>query len=186
VATIDDIAAITRALNGVTTAGQARAAIGRTSEAISRAYKVADMLPSDRRTIAKRTLDGVRQPLDSWYREIANVSASAPFANDWAAKRRLIERAYIEIAGIEGEANYVPATSNLDILLTSIKEAPKVFGQAVGSVAKEVGATAGSVAGGVFKGLGFGGTLGLLVVVAVVVLVLTRGTVLGLLFRGRA
>lgn len=185
-ATIDDIAAITRALNRVTTAGQARQAIGLTTTAISRTYKVADMLPSDRRAIAKRTLDGARQPLEAWYRAIEQVSAAAPFANDWSAKRRLVERAYIEIAGIEGEANHVPATSNLDILLTSLKEAPKVFGQAVGSVAKEVGATAGSVAGGVFKGLGFGGTLGLLVVVAVVVLVLTRGTVLGLLFRGRA
>jgi hypothetical protein len=186
VATIDDIAAITRTLNRVTTAGQARQAIGLASEAISRTYKVADMLPSDRRAIARRTLDGARTPLEAWYRDIAQVSYAAPFVNDWSAKRRLVERAYIEIAGIEGEAHYVPATSNLDILLTSLKEAPKVFGQAVGATVKEVGAGAGSLVGGIFSGLGIGGTLGLLVVVAVVVLVVTRGSVLGLLFKGRA
>ena len=184
-ATIDELQGITRALNLVQTAGQARSAIGRTLEALNRAYKVADMLPTSRRSIAVRTLDDRRLPLEKWYRDIEQVQAAAPFKNDFSAKRILVATAYVDIAGIEGEANYRPTTSNLDILLTSLEEAPAVFGKAVGSVAKEVGATAGNVAGGLFSGLGIGGTLGLLVVVAVVVLVVTRGSVLGLLFRGR-
>jgi hypothetical protein len=186
VATVDEIAGITRALNLVKTAGQARQAIGRTLEAISRTYAVAKGLPDDREAIAKRTLDTDRSGLEKWYRDIAGVSGAAPFENDWSAKRNLVSRAYVDIAGIEGEANYQPQTSNLDILLTSVKEAPKVFGQAVGTVAKEAGATAGAVAGGVFRGLGVTGTLGLLLVVAVIVLVVMRGTIVGRLFGGAA
>lgn len=184
-ATVDELQGITRALNRVQTAGQARQAIGLTTTAISRAYVIAKGLPDDREAIAKRTLDGKRGDLERWYKEIAGVSASAPFAYDWSQKRRLVESAYIAIAGIEGEAHYKPVTSNLDILLTSITEAPKVFGQAVGSVAKEAGKTAGSVAGGIFSGLGVSGTLGLVVVLAVIALVLTRGTILGRLLGGR-
>jgi hypothetical protein len=111
------------------------------------------------------------------------MTGEAPYKADFSAKRRLIEKAYIDIAGIEGEANYKPSTSNLDILLTSLREAPKVFGEAVGTVAKELGGAAGSLAGGIVKGLGFGGMFGLLLVVAVIVLVVTKGTIIGRVAR---
>jgi hypothetical protein len=185
VATEDNIAGITRALNRVSTAGQARQAIGLTTEALHRTYKVADMLPTDRRSIARRTLDKRREPLERWYRDIEQVSAAAPFKNDFVAKRSLILGTYVDISGIEGEAHYKPVTSNVDILLTSIQEAPAVFGKAVGAVAKEAGKTAGTLAGGIFSGLGISGTIGLVVVLAVIALVVTRGTIIGRLLGGR-
>jgi hypothetical protein len=174
-----ELTAISRALNGVKTAGQVRGAIGAALTAMSPYYKVAERLTDEQERTAKNQLNIVRGELERWYKQIERVSAAAPFATEWAAGRDKVQRAYVVIAGIEGTAHYTPQTSNLDILLTSIKEAPAVFGQAVGTVAKEAGKTAGNVAGGIFSGLGISGTLGLVVVLVVVLVVLTKGTVIG-------
>lgn len=178
-ATVDELQTITRHLNTVKTAGQARAAIGAATTAISPAYKLAEQLPDDRERATKNELNIARGQLESWYRQIATMSGSAPYEAGWATNRHKVFTAYSVIAGIEGEASYKPVTSNASILLTSIREAPGVFGEAVGTVAKQVGKTAGNVAGGVFSGLGVTGTIGLVVVLAVVVMVITRGTVIG-------
>lgn len=179
VATTEEFTQIVRALNGVNTAGQTRAAIGAALVALSPAYKLLDRLPDDRARAGKGELDTARTALEGWYRSIEKVAGAAPFKNDFRAKRKLIERAYIVVGGIEGEAGHVPQTSNLAILSKSISEAPQVFGKAVAEVANTAGNVAGSAVGGVLGGLGLSGTVTLLVVGAVVLLVFTKGTILG-------
>lgn len=157
-ATIDEIGTISRELNRVSSAGQARAAIGAALRALSAGYPMASSASdADRAARMKRSLDDARIPLERWYGEIKSP-ADAPYAKDFARRVELVRRAYVTLAGVEAEASYVPQTSNLQILIRSIKEAPTVFARGVGEVAKGVGNVAGDVAGGVVTGLGIGGT----------------------------
>lgn len=185
-ATTEEFTAIVRALNRVSTAGGARSAIGAALQAISPAYELAKRLPSDRARAGKGELDSARQALEAWYGQIKTVSSAAPFQSEWSTKRRLIERAYIVIGGIEAEAGHRPSTSNLAILEQSIVEAPAVLTKAVGkaaaNVSKEAGKVVGGAAGGILSGLGLSGTVSVLLIVAVVVVALKRGSILGRIF----
>lgn len=171
---------ISSVLNAVATAGQARAAIGEGLNAIGRTYPLLGKMPDDRARSGRGELDTDRVALEGWYREIKDVSYSASFKDAFAKKRKLLEHAYVVIAGIEGEASYVPQTTNLQILTDSLKEAPKVFAQAAGSVTSAVGEAAGSAVGGAISGLGISGTLTLVLVGAVLIFVLKPGLLLGL------
>jgi hypothetical protein len=190
VASSEDFSKIVKLLNGVQSAGQARAAAGAALKAISPTYDLLDELPDDRARAGKTELTGARVALEEWYRSIEKVSAAAPFNNEWPKGRKLVERAYIVIAGIEAEANHIPQTSNLQILGQSLAEAPAVFtaavgkvaketGKVVGTVAKEAGQAAGAAVGGIFSGLGLSGTVTLLLIGLVVLAVLKRGTLVG-------
>ena len=166
-------------LNKVTTAGQTRAAIGESLNALGRTYPLLSKLRDDRARTGKGELDTCRLNLEGWYRDVKLVSDGATYLETFRAKRHLIERAYVVIAGVEGEAGHVPQISNWQILGTSILEAPKVFAGATTKALKEVGAAAGSVVGGtvggVLGGLGISGTLTIVVVGAIVLLVVYPG-----------
>jgi len=174
-----EITAIARALNGVKTAGSARAAAGAAAKAAKATYPVLERLSKDRAAAGRKALDLANANLTAWYKRIEQVSYAAAIDNEWTKGRPLVLQVYQAIAGIEGEANYVPQTSNADILLLSLKEAPGIVGAAVGEVTKEAGKVAGNAVGGIFSGLGISGTLTLVVILAAVVLFLKRGTLLG-------
>ncbi len=138
-----------------------------------------EMVESTLDLVVAGTIDAIGADVQAWYKRIEQTSYAAPIANEWAKGKQLIQKLYQVIGGIDAEAHYTPATSNLDILLQSVKEAPQVFGEAVGSVAKEAGKVAGNAAGGIFSGLGVSGTITLIVILGVVVLVLKKGTIVG-------
>lgn len=187
-ATTEDFTQIVRLLNGIQTAGAARAAAGAALRAVSPTYNLLARLPTERAASGRKELDGARVALEQWYRTIEKVSAAAPFNQEWSKGRKLVERCYIVIAGIEAEANHTPQTSNLSILATSIAEAPRVFvssvGKAAGTVAKEAGSVVGSAAGGILSGLGLSGTVTLLVLALGVLVFVKRGTIFGRLLGG--
>jgi hypothetical protein len=174
-----EFSAIVRALNGVKTAGPARAAAGAALNAAHDAYNVLDDLTDERAAAGKHELDLARADVQTWYARIAETSYAAPIANEWATGRLKIQRLYQVIGGLEAEAHYTPQTSNVDILLQSVKEAPQVFGSAVGSVTKEAGKVVGSAAGGILSGLGVSGTITVVLVLVGVVVFLKRGTIVG-------
>lgn len=184
-ATTEEFTAIVRALNGVVSAGQARAAIGATLNAAGATYKILPRLPDDRERAGRGELDSSRVSLEAYYDGIKSVSAQAELRESFQSRgRKLVERVYIVIGGIEAEASYKPQTSNLAILTSAIAGAPAVLGQAVGAVTREAGQVVGNAAGGILSGLGISGTLTLVVVGAVVLLVISRGTILGRLAGG--
>lgn len=184
-ATTEEFTAIVRALNGVASAGQARAAIGAALNAAHAAYQILPRLSTDRSAAGRTELDGARIALEAYYDGIKSVSAQADLRDSFQSRgRKLVERVYITIGGIEATANHKPQTSNLAILAASIAEAPAVFGAAVGQVTAAAGETAGKAVGGILGGLGISGTITLVVVAVVVLLVVTRGTILGRLFGG--
>ncbi len=178
-ATDAEFSAIVRALNGVQTAGPARAAAGAALNARHVTYDVAARLPKERANAGAHELNLAGSAVQAWYDRIASMSYAAPIANEWVKGKPLIQKLYQVIGGIEAEAHYTPTTSNLDILLQSVKESPQVFGEAVGSVTKEAGKVVGNAAGGIFSGLGVSGTITLVVILGVVALVLKKGTIVG-------
>lgn len=174
--TTDEIANIARTLNGVQTTGQARIVIGRTLEALSAAYELLDEIPTQLGVPVVRerylnTLNTARANLEDWYPKIPG-SGNEDYRTDWARNRWRVEKAYAEIAGVEGAADYVPRTSNWEILSQALKEAPGVFGETVGDVLNKAAETAGKVGAGLAKGLGGWGWAGIVLVVVIVVVVM--------------
>ena len=145
---------VEKALNEVTSAGQARAAIGEALSALGRTYPLLSKLTSERAGVGRRALDLSRGELEAWYRDIKSMSHTAPYKETFSAKRKLITRAYVEIAGVEGEAHHQPQISNWEILTASIREAPGVFAEGAGAVLGAAGQATGSAAGGSSRGLG--------------------------------
>jgi hypothetical protein len=185
VATDAEISAITKALNGVASAGQARAAYGAALRAANAAYPLLERLNDELAETSRHQLDNARVALENEYRSIESMSAGADYRETFQQTRRNIPlRVYLVIGGIEAAANYKPQTSNLAILTQSIKEAPAVFGQAAGEVVKQAGSVVGSAAGGILSGLGISGTVTLVVVAVVVLLVVTRGSLLRMFVGG--
>lgn len=187
-ATTDELASIVRGLNKVESAAQARAAMGAALRALSKAYELLPRLERDLRGRSQRELDGARTDLELAYRT-AKAPDRTSVRNDWGKLRLKVQRAYVVIAGVEGAASYIPRTSNLDILVTSIAEAPGVFADKVGQAAGTVTNKAGEAAGGVLKGLGKGiGLSGLLLVGALVLVlvVVKKGLPLPILKLGGA
>lgn len=188
--TNSELPAIVRTLNGVTTAAQARSAIGSASVAIHEAYPVAQRIrDEDRRAAAWNELDQARNGLEGWYSKIV-PNGPIDYRSEWDKKRHLVERAYVVVAGVEGAASYTPRTSNWEILRESIKDgmgtvtsvvtgAAEVAGAVVGGAAGAAGKGAGSLLGGLFSGLGVSGTFHLVLIGGAVLLFLKRGTILG-------
>ena len=148
----DVIALVSRQLNDVQSVGEARAAIESAQARLEYGLSMISALsrwtspsPSewqDTLIILQGALNG----------EAAGLSASAPDSaidpTTWARVRRQVERSYIEVSGVEGQAG---ATANVDvvqILGDAIANAPKVFLGAVGEGVGEVLKTAGEAAAG--------------------------------------
>lgn len=164
-----NIAPVVRALNGVRSNGQARAAAGAALKYAHKTYDTIDEITwfGDVRASAKRGMDAARTQLEALYEQLPAGDGS-PVGSEWPELRRAIERVYVEGAGAEGAAGNDPQTSNWTILAEAIANAPSVFAGAVGSVARGAGDVIGSAAGGLLVGLGWLGPVLMLIVVAVI------------------
>jgi hypothetical protein len=171
----DIVAIVSRELNAVASAGEARAAIASAERHLEYGYTLIPSLnmwsiptPNE----AGDTLTLLRGALDAEIRTMGSqADGSQVDPQSWARARRQVERAYIEVSGIAGAAG---AQLDVDaqagqILADAIADAPRVFGEAVGDIVGGVGRAAGAAGGGFLAGLGF---LGVLVLIAVVALVL--------------
>jgi hypothetical protein len=145
------IAEVSRGLNAVRTVGQAKVAIGEALSALGRAYA----LPG-RTAEVGRALDRARIPLEAWFAEIRGVGDATDYKAEFAARRNLVTRAYVETFASSGDPNVVaPRTASIaDELQSGFRELPRDLGKAIGTVATGVGETAGNVLGGLFSGLG--------------------------------
>lgn len=148
---MDSLQLIIRGLNAVSTVGQARVAIGEALVAIGRAHKLPGLTAANRAALEAR-----RIPLQAWYMEqqFADAPANRPYKAEFAARRRLVEGAYIEIAGVGGELDARKSVSFGSELARAAQEAPVLIGRAVGKAAAGVGETAGQLVGGLLSGLG--------------------------------
>lgn len=171
------IALVARELNKVASAGQARAAIAAAQGELERGTQEVPQLsawstpdPGE----AYSTLTLLRGALAA---ELRGFSAQADDSQvdpqAWTRARRQVERAYVEVAGIDGVVGSVDRVDVIAILGDAIADAPRVFGQAVGEVAAGAGQIVGGAAGGILAGLGFMGVL--VVAIIVVLLVRSRG-----------
>jgi hypothetical protein len=171
----DIVAIVSRELNAVASAGEARAAIASAEQHLAYGYSLIPSLsmwsiptPDE----AAEILSLLRGALDAELRTMGSQADDSQVdQQSWARARRQVERAYIEVSGIAGAAG---AQLDVDaqagqILADAIADAPRVFSQAVGEVIGGVGRAVGSAGGGFLSGLGF---LGVLVLVAVLALVL--------------
>lgn len=167
-----DVAKVARALNQVESAGQARAALTAAAAELERGEALVPGLsawstPDPGQ--AYDTLTLLRVAVDSERRSYGPQADDSPVdADTWARSRRQIERTYVEVSGIEGVVGAVAAIDVGQILLDAITNAPRVFGQAVGTVLNETGKAAGGLGAGFFSSLGIMGTLVLVVVLVVV------------------
>lgn len=184
--TIDELPQIVQALNRVTTAAQARVAIGAALNALHDSYDVVSVyLSGSVATFYSSELDAVRMPLEAWNKSIV-ANGNDDYTATFSAKKNLIFAAYNEVAAVEGASGYQSKTSNLQILLQSITEAPGVFqkgledalsavAKTAGSVAAAAGDAAGMALGGVASGLGLGWVLIVIAGVCVFVFVKKGG-----------
>jgi hypothetical protein len=162
------IALITRELNKVASAGQARAAITAALGELDRGVQMAPELSAwstpdpgqayNNLALIRAALEGERRGFSAQ----ADDSQVDPQA--WARARRQVERAYNEVAGIDGVVGSLDRVDVIAILGDAIADAPRVLGQAVGEVAAGAGQVVGSAAGGILSGLGLVGMLVLAVV----------------------
>lgn len=183
--TTSELQGITRELNGVRSAGQAKAAIGAVLIAITGGHAAATRaeqkgFPWVAPAIvdsARYELEQARFQLEEWYRAVKIVPDHLDYAARFSEKKALIFRGYNAVAGAEGIADYTPSTSNLDILRTSILQAPGVFLEQATAAAVAVAKSAGNVAGGAVGGIAAGlGLVPTLLVVGGVVLYLKGWT----------
>ena len=180
--TTDELPGIVRTLSTVQTMGQARIAIGTALKALGEAYKLLDRVPTEFGVPVlgdryRHSLDIARTNLEAWIGQIAGIGAE-DYRADWALKRWKVEKAYVEIAGVEGAAEYTPRTSNLEILMQALREAPALFGEELGNILEQVGNAAGNLGKGIASGLGWKGTAWAVVIVAVGLVVVTNGQIL--------
>lgn len=171
--TLDELSEINRTLRTVQTSGQARVAVGTALKALSAAYELLPKIPTEfgvplLAESYKNSLNIARANLEDFYRQIQG-QGNEDFRATWALHRWKVEKAYNEIAGVEGAANYVPRTSNWEILRDAIKGAPAVFGEAVGDIIEKAAETAAKVGSGLAKGLGAWGWGAVILVIVVVV-----------------
>lgn len=148
----ETIAQIARGLNAVRTVAQAKIAIGEALSALGAAYQLVGLTQSER-----RALDAARRPLEEWWSGIANVpdtTHGAPTPYTLGTRRSLIERAYVEIAGVHGVVSAKRTVRLANELAQSTKDLARGAGEFVGSVAGGVGDVAGSLVGGLLSGLG--------------------------------
>jgi hypothetical protein len=169
----DPIAVIARALNTVESVGQARAAL----EAGLRAIEIGQDLAGHLSIFSSPTPDEARSTLALDQAQLAGElrtldeleSGSAIDAATWSRQRRAVERAYVDVSGIQGVVGALGRIDVVGILVEAIENAPKVFGQAAGTVLDAAGRAAGGLGSGFLEGLG---VLGLLVLIALLALAL--------------
>lgn len=178
-ATENELIDIQRALNKVQSAAQVRIAIGAALNALGATYPALERISNDDLERSMRgQMDSAGNNLNRWLKQIF-PTGSEDYRAEWQKGRHLVDTAYVVIAGVEGAANWKPRTSFWSILLTSLEEAPKVFGEGVGSVVGAAGKAAGQAAAGVGLGLGLSGWIFVIVVGLVVLTYVNRGTVIG-------
>jgi hypothetical protein len=162
---VSTIADVSRGLNNVRTAGQAKIAIGEALSEIGRSYRSEPRITAEN----ARVLDRVRLPLESWIRELQAVADSTDYRDKFQGRRDTITRAYVETYGILGEVNARQSVSFVAELGAGFQALPGQIGRAVGAVAAGAGEAAGGLVGGLLSGLG---------PVLVIVLVLVAWSVL--------
>lgn len=159
---MSDVAQLARALNGVRSVGQARAALAATLDEVARGEDLAGQLgiwttpdPDEARTTM--AIDGAQ--VTSELRQLAGREDTSPVdPSEWARQRRAVERVYVDVSGIEGVTGAFAAVSFADILLDAIARAPGLIGE----YARKAAAAAAPAAWGL-------GTLLVLVLVLVLV-----------------
>jgi hypothetical protein len=134
-----DLNRVARALNDVKSVGQARAALAAAQDEVDRGFELAGQLsmfstpdPTEARStlnIVKAALAGERSAMNS------QDDSDAVNPTGWERARRQVERAYIEVSGIEGVASVVGSIDVVQILIDAIADAPRVLGEAAGWVA---------------------------------------------------
>jgi len=139
---MDRTAELARTLNLVTSVGQARAALRIGISYVDSGVLLAsdlNFLTSPTEDEAKTLLTIERGQLVG---ELNLISAREETgdvdAGEWARQRRAIERAYVDVSGIEGVVGALARVSLVDELGTAIVEAPGVIGHAVGQAAGAV------------------------------------------------
>jgi hypothetical protein len=167
----DRMQTVARALNQVASVGQERAALTAARAELDRGAELASGLNSWTSPTVDQAYDTIalqRAALDAEARALSSSADDSPIdAINWPRVRRQIERSYVEVSGIEGAAGAVDAIDVGGILADAIADAPRVFGEAVGSALRGAGEVAGKAGAGALAGLG---VLGVLVLVVVVVL----------------
>jgi len=148
----ETIAQISRGLNNVRTVAQVKIAIGEALNALGRAYMMTGI-----NAVGRRALDSARLPLEAFYREVSPVPdqvGGEPTPYVLGSKRLIIERAYVEIAGVGGVIAAKNTVSFVAELKTSASETLKNIGEGLGAVASGAGDAAGTLLGGLLSGLG--------------------------------
>jgi hypothetical protein len=136
---LQDIAAT---LNDVISIGQERAAIGAALNALGDAYGMTKYL-SDFATYGEdatvRELDTRRFPLEEAYNAISADDSEPVNKEEWAVTHNLILAAYVSYYGVLGGVKGMPKPKDvLEILVDSIKNAPRVFYNTVKETLTEV------------------------------------------------
>lgn len=173
----DRIALVSRELNRVASAGQARAAIGAARRELDRGLAMVPDLsawstPDPGEAYSNLAL--LRAAIDGEDRGLAAQAAGSPVdPQAWQRARRQIERVYVDVSGLDGVVGQVDRVDVIAILGDAIADAPRVFGETVGQVVGEAGKVAGQAGAGLLSGLGFVGVF----VLVVVVVVLIKGAV---------
>lgn len=140
---------IVRGLNAVRTVDQAKIAVGEALTALGQTYQlVAQQTWRSDRTRANGLLDDARLPLEGFFAKLSKMSGGSDVP-DWATNRNLIQRAYVEIAGVGGELNARRTVS----FVNEIPQAARDVAQGIGAGLKTVGAAAGDLGGGIVGGL---------------------------------
>jgi hypothetical protein len=171
---------VARSLNAVASVGEERAALASARATLDYGGQLVPSLSrwaSPTPDEASNDLATLRGAIDGEDRLLSSMADTQPLDPDsWARARRQIERAYIDVAGIEGAAGAAADVDVVAILGDAVANAPKVFLGVVGDVAGTVLNTAGQAAGA--AGKGFFGALGVPGVIALIVIAL-------LVLRGR-
>jgi hypothetical protein len=175
----DPLALVARELNQVSSVGEEHAAIQSALARISYGLSIAGYLStwsSPTPQQATDTLLILQSALEGEARAASSSADDAPVdPASWARTRRDIERAYVEVSGVEGAAGVQTAIDPVAILADAIANAPRVFAEGLGGAVRTVGEIAGDAGGGFLGGLGVMGAL-VLALVAVIVL-RTKGLV---------
>lgn len=162
---------VARALNGVASVGQERAALAAARAELDRGAELVSGLSIYSSPTVDQAYDNVtllRGAIDGEVRGLSASSDDSPIdVVSWPRVRRQIERCYVEVSGIEGAAGAVASIDVGGILADAIADAPRVFGAGVGTIVRTAGETVGQAGAGVLGGLG---VIGVVVLVVVVVL----------------
>lgn len=151
---------ITKGLDNVRTAGQAKIAIGEASKnvgnAYSKAFNTGTTFIYGLKNDYVLVLDELRAPLEQWWGEVRGLPDDMDYTSQFRAKRNLIEKAYLYVAaiGVDIDAKQTTIFGIPKVIGETFSNAPKIFGTAVNDLATGVGNVAGNVVGGLLSGLG--------------------------------